>query len=150
MKADRVMRLEVVTVPPELKVESAHALMLRRSLRHLPVVSGGRLAGVVSDRDLLLVSGRLKNGTYVYPNLTVGEVMSLSPFSAAPSTSVAEIALTMASEKIDCVPIVTGENELVGLVTSTDLMLILAELPREDRPPFSFQIHRAGDIEAKA
>ena len=60
MKADRVMRLEVVTVPPELKVESAHALMLRRSLRHLPVVSGGRLAGVVSDRDLLLVSGRLK------------------------------------------------------------------------------------------
>lgn len=150
MKADRLMRLEVVTVPPELPVEGAHALMLKRGVRHLPVVSGRRLAGIVSDRDVLLVSGRLKNGKYVYPTLTVGEVMSLAPVSAAPATPVAEMAKAMVTSKIDCLPVVTGDNELLGLVTSTDLLLILTEMPSEERPTFSFHIRRAGEIEAKA
>jgi acetoin utilization protein AcuB len=150
MHADRLMRLEVVTVPPELQLEAAHKLMLRREVRHLPVVSGRRLAGILSDRDILLASGRLKNGTFVYPNLTVGEVMSLSPISADPSTPLSEIAKSMVQSKIDCLPIITGQNELVGLVTSTDLMLVLTGLPAEAQPALSFQIRRAGDLETKA
>ncbi|HXX29254.1 MAG TPA: CBS domain-containing protein [Myxococcaceae bacterium] len=144
------MRIEVVTVPPDLPLEAAHTLMLRRGVRHLPVVSGRRLAGIVSDRDILLASGRLKNGTYVYPARAVGEVMSLSPISAGPGTPVSEIAKTMVTAKIDCIPIITGENELLGLVTSTDLMLVLTEMPADNQPALSFQIRRAGDIEAKA
>ena len=150
MKADRLMRLEVVTVPPDLDLEGAHKLMLKRGVRHLPVVSGRRLAGVVSDRDVLLASGRLKNGSYVYPNLSVGEVMSLSPISAGPSTPITEIAKTMVQSKIDCLPIITGQNELVGLVTSTDLLLIVTEMPPDAQPSLSFHIRRAGDLEAQA
>jgi acetoin utilization protein AcuB len=150
MNVERLMRLEVVTVPPELPLEAAHKLMLKRGVRHLPVVAGRRLAGIVSDRDILLASGRLKNGTFVYPNLSVGEVMSLSPISADPSTPVKEIAKSMVQSKIDCLPIITGQNELVGLVTSTDLMLVLTEMPAEAQPALSFQIRRAGDLETKA
>jgi acetoin utilization protein AcuB len=150
MKADGLMRIEVATVSPDLPLEAAHKLMLRRGVRHLPVVSGRRLAGVVSDRDILLASGRLKTGMLIYPNLSVGEVMSVSPISASPNTPVNEIAKTMVDSKIDCLPIVTGHNELVGLVTSTDLMLILTQMPGEAQPALSFQIGRASDLETKA
>ena len=150
MNADRLMRLEVVTVPPDLQLESAHKLMLRVGVRHLPVVSGRRLAGIVSDRDILLASGRLKNGMYVYPNRSIGEVMSLSPISAGPDTPVTEIAKTMVNSKIDALPIITEENELVGLVTSTDLLLILTEMPAEEQPALRFHIRRAGQLEAQA
>ena len=150
MKADKLMRLEVVTVPPDLPLEAAHRLMLRRGVRHLPVVSGRRLAGIVSDRDVLLASGRLKSGTFVYPNLSVGEVMALSPISADPDTPITEIAKTMVLSKIDCVPIIVGRNELVGLVTSTDLVLLLTEMPSEAQPALTFQIRRAGDLETEA
>ncbi|MGO9828895.1 MAG: CBS domain-containing protein [Myxococcaceae bacterium] len=150
MNADRLMRLEVVTVPPDLSLEAAHKLMLRRGVRHLPVVSGRRLAGIVSDRDILLASGRLKNGTYVYPSLSVGEVMAVSPISAEPGTPIPEIAKTMVQSKIDCVPIVIGRNDLVGLVTSTDLLLLLTETPDVAQPALTFQIRRAGDLETEA
>jgi len=150
MTVEKLMRLEVVTVPPDLPLEAAHKLMLRRGLRHLPVVSGKRLAGIVSDRDVLLASGRLKNGTFVYPNLSVGEVMALSPISAEPTTPLTEIAKTMVQRKIDCVPIIVGRNELVGLITSTDLLLLLTELPLDSQPALSFEIRRAGDLEIEA
>ncbi len=150
MKADRLMRLEVLTVPPDLPLEAAHKLMLRRGVRHLPVVSGHRLAGILSDRDILLASGRLKNGTYVYPSLSVGEVMAVSPLSAEPGTPISDIAKTMVASKIDCVPIVIGHNDLVGLVTSTDLLLILTQMEEEAQPALTFQIRRAGDLETQA
>jgi acetoin utilization protein AcuB len=150
MRANNVMRFEVVTVPPDLSVETAHKLMVTRGLRHLPVVSGSALAGMVSDRDLLLVIGRGEKGRFVYPQMTVGEVMSLAPVSAGPNASVRDLAKAMVESKIDAIPIITSYNELVGLVTSTDLMLLLTELPGEAQPAMSFQLRRAADLPARA
>ncbi|MDP1827668.1 MAG: CBS domain-containing protein [Archangium sp.] len=144
------MSLEIVTVPPELSLEAAHRIMLERSLRHLPVVSGQKLAGILSDRDLLLVIGRGRDGAFVYPKQTVGEVMSLSPISAGPSTSVAELAKAMLDAKIDAIPILTAQDVLIGLVTSTDLMKVLALLPKYPQPTIAFQVRRAADLHARA
>jgi acetoin utilization protein AcuB len=150
MHAGQLMKLEVVTVPAELPVEAAHRLMLARGLRHLPVVAGHKLAGMVSDRDLLLVMGRGKKGELTYPQLTVGEVMSPAPVSAGPHASIGELAKVMVESKIDAIPIISAQNVLVGLVTSTDLMLLLTELPTESQPALSFQIRRAADLAAQA
>lgn len=149
MRAEKLMRLEVVTVPPDLSLEAAHKLMLDRGLRHLPVVSGEALAGIVSDRDILLAIGKDRD-RFVYPQRTVGEVMSLAPISAEPNVPVGELAKTMAESKIDCLPIITRTNQLVGLVTATDLLLLLAELPHEHQPELSFQVRRAADLAARA
>jgi len=150
MRAHKLMKLEVITVPPDLPVAAAHHLMLTRRLRHLPVVSGERLAGIVSDRDILLIAGRGERGTFVYPQLTVGEVMSLGPISAGPNAPVTELAKTMAESKIDCLPVVTPQGTLVGMVTSTDLLLLLTWLPRDRVPELSFEIRRSADLAAKA
>jgi acetoin utilization protein AcuB len=150
MNAQKLMKLEIVTVPPELPVEAAHQLMLKLGVRHLPVVADQKLAGIVSDRDILLVSGKSPRGAFVYPALTVGEVMTLAPITASPDASVAELARVMVENKIDALPVLTSQNVLVGLVTSTDLMLLLTELPEQAQPALSFQIRRAADLTARA
>jgi CBS domain-containing protein len=150
MKANKLMKLEVVTVPPDLPVEAAHKLMLARGVRHLPVVSGDRLAGIVSDRDILLVAGRGAKESFVYPPLTAGQVMSLGPVSAGPNAPVSEMAKAMVESKIDCLPIISAQGSLLGLVTSTDLLLLLTWLPMDGQPSISFEIRRAADLAAKA
>ncbi len=145
-----LITFEVITVPPELSVEHAHKLMLSRNVRHLPVVAGQRLAGIISDRDLLLVIGPGQGGNFLYPPKTVGEVMSLAPISADPRVTVSELAATMVASKIDAVPVVGAHNELVGLVTSTDLLRLLSEVPGEAQPALAFQVHRAADLAAQA
>lgn len=144
------MSLEVVTVPPELPLQAAHGIMLDKHVRHLPVVAEQRLSGILSDRDVLLAVGHRADGTFVYPPLTVGEVMSLAPVSAGPGASVAELARAMVSSKIDALPIVTAQNVQVGLVTSTDLLKLLSLLPEEDQPSLTFDIHRAADLHVRA
>jgi len=150
MKARKVMRLEVTTVPLELSVEQAHTLMLKLGVRHLPVVSEHKLVGVLSDRDVLLACTRNADGTFLYPNLTVGEVMTLSPEVAGPDVHVAQLAKKMVEGKIDALPIVSKDNELLGLVTSTDLMLLLTEMPSETEPMLSYQIRRVDTLPTRA
>ena len=150
MKARKVMRLEVTTVPPDLSVEQAHKLMLKLGIRHLPVVSEHKLAGILSDRDILLACTRNKDGTFIYPSSTAGEVMALSPEVAGPDAHVAQLAQAMVEGKIDALPIVSRDNQLLGLVTSTDLMLLLTEMPAEAEPALSYQLRRVDTLPARA
>ncbi len=150
MKASKVMRLEVTTIPPEMPIDRAHGLMLKLGVRHLPVVSEHALAGIVSDRDILLASTRDKDGRFVYPPSTVGEVMSLSPEVAGADVPVAELARKMVEGKIDALPIVSKENALLGLVTSTDLLLLLTEMPEEAQPTLSYHLRRVDSLRARA
>lgn len=142
MEASQLMTLEVTTIYPEFSLAQAHALMLKLGARHLPVVSGGKLAGILSDRDVLAKIGQQPDGTWVYPDLTAGQAMSLCPFSAGLNASVAEVASVMVTRKIDAVPIVSRENEIVGLVTSTDLLKVVAAMPGDQQPMLSFQLRR--------
>ena len=150
MTADPLNSLEVVTVPPELSLEAAHRIMMDRVLRHLPVVSGQKLAGILSERDLLLAIGRAKDGHFVYPRLTVGEVMSLAPVSAGPNVPVAELARTMVDARLDAIPVVSPQNVLIGLVTASDLLRLLAWLPSERQPALEFQVRLASELQARA
>jgi acetoin utilization protein AcuB len=148
--ATEAVNLEVVTVPPELPVQAAHRIMLDRALRHLPVVLGAKLAGIVSERELLLVISKARDGSFVYPRLTVGEVMTLVHVAVTPAASITEIARLMVDAKLDAIPILTSQNVLVGLVTSNDLMRSVADLRQSAPPALSFQIRRAAELQASA
>ncbi|MCA2981833.1 MAG: CBS domain-containing protein, partial [Myxococcaceae bacterium] len=76
MEANRVMSLTVITVPPELPLEAAHRIMLDHGVRHLPVVAGALLAGILSDRDVLWAAQREGDGADERQPVTVGEAMS--------------------------------------------------------------------------
>jgi acetoin utilization protein AcuB len=139
------MTREVVVVPPELGLDAAWRIMQRRRIRHLPVTHGGELVGILSDRDILVRSTLSDDGAVVVPPSTVGEAMTPSPVTCEPSTSVADVVRVMTERKIDSVPVVTPLGSLVGLVTSTDLLLLLIDFDEAKPLPFDFRIHEDPD-----
>jgi acetoin utilization protein AcuB len=117
-------------------------LMCNERFRHLPVVSGGALIGVLSDRDILL-RATLQDGRVCAPETPVGEAATVWPHVGAPDTDVCDLVRVMTEKKVDAVPVVEGTDRLVGLVTSTDLLLLLIRLDEAKIPlPFVFDLEQ--------
>jgi CBS domain-containing protein len=141
MKSSSVMTRDVVVVSPAVTVAAAERMMERLRIRHLPVVVGGRLVGILSDRDLLRRP----------PATTCGEAMSPAPMTCSADLSVGRIAEVMIARKIDSLPVVDRSGALSGLVTSSDLLALLVDRDAGKVLPFSFTIRTAvSDHEALA
>jgi acetoin utilization protein AcuB len=112
------------TVRAGLPIAEAHRMMRARGVRHLPVLEGGKLVGIVSQRDLYLIES-LKG---VDPEeVAVEEAMSPNVWSIPPETPLAEAAQHMADHKDGCAVVADGDR-LLGVFTTTDAMRVLAEV----------------------
>lgn len=102
----------------------AHALMKKHEIRHLPVLDGGALVGVITDRDLSLIETLRE----VDPkHVTVEDAMSSSVYAIKPETPLEEVVITMAERKYGCA-VVMHHNQVVGIFTTVDACRVLAEL----------------------
>ncbi|MGI8910034.1 MAG: CBS and ACT domain-containing protein [Rubrobacteraceae bacterium] len=122
------MTREVITLGPEASAAEAWALCREHRIRHIPVVDGGRLAGLVSDRDLRDVSpprGDREADTLRW--VRVGDMMTRRPVTISPFDTIDHAAREFHDRKIGCLPVVEG-GELVGIVTSSDMMRALMDL----------------------
>ncbi len=113
-----VMTREVVTLRPQQPFAQALALLAQHRFRHLLVTDpDARLAGVISDRDLLRCMSREAD----LAGVTVADIMWAAVVIVQPDTPLSEAASQMLSRRINCLPVV--ENERVcGILTSTDLL----------------------------
>jgi acetoin utilization protein AcuB len=108
----------------------------------MPVVEGQRLVGIVSDRDILLRAVAMRDDIVV-PDVSVSEVMSRDVLTCNTESQIGHVAATMLEHKIDCLPVV-NQGELVGLITSSDLMEILCASASgvcHQVIPVNFKIH---------
>jgi CBS domain-containing protein len=127
-----IMQEKIVTISANESLSTVEDIMRLGRVRHMPVVSGGKLVGVVSERDLLRaslssLSSHRKNErkAFLYA-IEIGRVMSQPPIVIGPDASIEQAARTMADAKIGCLPVVDGD-ELVGIVTETDVLRWVAE-----------------------
>jgi acetoin utilization protein AcuB len=116
---DIMVSRNLLTATEGERLASAAQKMLRGRLRHLPVVRGDDLVGVLSERDILARRGRSEPTPW--EDALVGAVMSGPALVAVPDQEVAQAAAHMAAHKIGCLPVV-NKGRLVGMVTTTDLM----------------------------
>lgn len=114
------------SVDVDAPIERARELMLEHRFRHLPVTSGDAVIGMLTDRDIKLVSGS-EFGSPDPRKLTVREVYVDRPCIVPASTPVARVARTMAENHIGSA-IVTKNDKLVGIFTVTDACRALAEI----------------------
>jgi acetoin utilization protein AcuB len=119
-----------VTIHPDASVQVAVATMDARGIRHLPVVDGDALVGVVSDRDLLSATGWLRAwparagvpSTFACaPSLTVRDVMTRDPVTTVPGASLTDALIEVLTRRIGCLPVVE-HGRLVGILSETDLL----------------------------
>jgi acetoin utilization protein AcuB len=127
-----IMTTTVITIAPDQTLEEACSIMHAKNIRHLPVVEGGRVVGVVTDRDVHGATSALLTAP-CSPHGLVRDAMSKPPKTADALDSVEETAYTMRTLKIGCLPVVAGET-LVGIVTGIDLLDALLHLTGVGKP----------------
>jgi acetoin utilization protein AcuB len=121
------------SIDVEATVAEARLMMDARRIRHLPVTEGGRLSGVISDRDLRVAAGPGPERAASSP-LRVRDVYSEDTYAVEADTPLDEVAATMAQRHIGSA-VVTKAGKLVGVFTVTDACLALARVLRERFPP---------------
>ncbi|MGE5235205.1 MAG: CBS and ACT domain-containing protein [Acidobacteriota bacterium] len=127
-----IMTQTVITVTVETTIEDACKIMHEKNIRHLPVLAGSRVVGVVTDRDILGSTSAVCMEP-LRPKGQVADVMAQPPKTAHPLDSVEETARTMRTLKIGCLPVMDGDR-LVGIVTGIDLLDALLKLTGVDKP----------------
>ncbi len=132
-----IMMNSPVTLAPGDTLDLANDIISLGRIRHIPIVEDGRVAGVLSQRDLfgaavgIVLGLKGKEQKDLLKSFRIKEVMRHPVITISPDASVKEAAQSMAEKKIGCLPVVEGEN-LVGLVTLTNILRYLVNL-REDR-----------------
>lgn len=110
------------------------ALALRRSgFRHLPIVDGETLVGIITDRDIQRFApsllGNVSQEEYnaIFEETPLEKVMTRNLFTVTADTPIREAAAILHDKKLGCVPVVDGEK-LVGIITVTDMLRLLHRL----------------------
>lgn len=105
-------------------LSQAMEVMRELRIRHLPVLKGGELVGILTDRDIKLVTSFEK----VDPEtMRVDEACSFDPYMTKPSAPLSEVAAHMAEHKYGCA-LVVDNQKLVGILTEVDVCRALADV----------------------
>ena len=113
------------TIGEEQTLANARDRMRHWGVRHLPVLRGGHLVGVVSSRDIALVESL--TGVDV-EQVTVDDAMTEDPWTVTVDARLGDVARTMAERKLGAAIVVDAADTVVGVFTTTDALRALAEL----------------------
>jgi len=126
-----IMKTGVVTIGAGDTLSTVEDIMTLGGVRHIPVVRGGVLVGVVSQRDLLRASlsnltgfGHEERRAFLQV-VEITRVMSTPPIIISPEAEIREAARLLAEKGIGCLPVIE-EGKLVGLLTETDVLRHIA------------------------
>ena len=128
-----IMSTELTTLGRNDSLQLARDILTLGRIRHFPVIDEGKVVGVLSQRDLYQASLRsvMKYGEKArrvfMEGIAIKEVMTAPVITIAPHASVQEAARVMMEKKIGCLPVLEGPK-LVGIVTETDMLKLVAEM----------------------
>ncbi len=128
------MTAKVYTVTPDDSISRAVSIMKERNIRHLPVVSGDSVVGIVSDRDIKEFSPSKATTLDVYElhylleKTTIREVVKKKPITTTDDTPIEEAALIMHGAGIGCLPVLDSKEHLVGIITYKDIYKVLVDI----------------------
>ena len=112
MSVKEIMTKDVITVPPAMPVREVANLLSERNVSGVPVIDDeGRVLGVVSELDVVGRQGA-----------TAADVMSKQVISVTEETDVREVVQLFLNERVRRVPVLSGEQRLIGIVSRSDLV----------------------------
>lgn len=117
MRIREIMTTDLVTVPPTANVQQVARLMRDADIGDVLITDGGRLAGIVTDRDIVVRA--VADGVNI-GQAQVGDFMTRNVFTISPDSAVEDAARLMADEQIRRLPIVENGG-LVGIVSLGDI-----------------------------
>lgn len=130
-----IMTRQVITVSEESNMLAIREGMDAYGLRHVPVVDGDKLVGLLTHRDMLRFADseyrtsatRQSIGDRRSENTFVASVMTREVQTVRPETTLAEAARILVKHKFGCLPVTTADGTLVGIVTEHDFLKVLVK-----------------------
>lgn len=130
----QIMTTQVVTLTKADDLVTAEETFKKNRIRHIPVVDGDTILGILSYTDLMRISfadaiddDENEVDTMVYNMFSIEQVMIKDVVCVPPTATVKEVAQFLAQKEFHALPVVE-EGKLVGIVTTTDLIRFLIEL----------------------
>lgn len=142
MIVEEIMKTELYTLKPTDTVGDAVRLMREKKIRHLPIINNdSEVVGIVTDHDIkdALPSCLREEPNSVMYDTPIEQIMIKNPIIGHPLDFVEEVALTFYENKVSCLPIVSG-GQLVGIVTTTDVLYTYIELTGANQPASKIDI----------
>ncbi|WP_046743155.1 CBS domain-containing protein [Kordia zhangzhouensis] len=128
-----IMTANVITLNHTDNLDTAERLFKANNIRHIPVVSGEEIIGMLSYTDLLRISfadaafeEEDHVDTIVYNMFTIEQVMAKNLVSVSSQTTIKEAAEILANKEFHALPVV-DDGKLVGILTTTDLINYLLD-----------------------
>jgi CBS domain-containing protein len=142
MPINRIMTTDPATVGPDAAVADAKTMLESGNMHHLPVVDEGKLIGIVSSSDLLKIDS-LANGSGSLAEITVNRIMTSDPVVLESQANLRDAAKILSDGGFHALPVVDPDHNLVGIVTSSDLIEhLLHQIPTGDG---SIEVHATTD-----
>ena len=132
MLAKDIMTENPVTSTELMSVAEALGLLYELDVRHLPVVRGRELVGIISDRDFNEFTGAAEDDVIdaveSARSATVGNFMNTSPVKVDPETNLRDVVELMLLHRVGAVPVADLDTgDLLGIVSYVDLLRVLQE-----------------------
>jgi CBS domain-containing protein len=112
------MTTEVVTIKPDTSLGDARDILLKKHIHHLPVLEGKKLVGMVTSWDIF----KLGKSSEEYKSMKASEIMTTKVATLPPDQHLGAVADVLTRHLFHAVPIVNDKRELLGIVTSTDII----------------------------
>ncbi len=134
MFVSKWMSPNVISMDKNESLGTALRLMREHQIRRLPIVSKGKLVGIVSDRDLkgALPSDATSLDVWelhgLLDRLKISDIMTKNVITTTPDATIERVALTMMENRIEGLPVLDAKGNLVGIVTEGDIFRALVEV----------------------
>ncbi|MBE7444160.1 MAG: CBS domain-containing protein [Planctomycetia bacterium] len=119
-----VITTNLKTVQINQKMSDVLRILMENQIHHVPVVDGRRLAGMISATDIIRLNITVSNAD----DWSIGKVMKKNLVTTEINETVRKAAQLLSDGVFHSLPVIDKDNNLVGIVTSTDLIKYLAEL----------------------
>lgn len=114
-----IMKSDLVTITPDINLTTVRKIFLKKRIHHLPVIEGKKLVGLLTTYDLW----RRSFAPSEYDNIIVKDVMSTDLAKIGPDDKIGSAAEVFLDNRFHALPVVNDKNDLIGMITSFDVML---------------------------
>ncbi len=128
MYVRNIMQKDVMTITSDCKINEALSIMDKNKLHRLPVVAGNKLIGLITEGMIAehtpskATSLSIHEMNYLLSKMTVSEIMVRDVITVSQDTLLENAAQKMRDNDIGCLPVVTKDNTLIGIITISNLV----------------------------
>jgi acetoin utilization protein AcuB len=136
MQVRDFMTTDLTTLSEDEVLVDATLIFARGGVRHIPILNGRKLVGIVTERDLKHYTPSILSGisaeeyNRLMSTTPLSKIMTRDPITIEPGKSIYEAAKLLYNHRIGCLPVI-GEGELRGIITTTDILNLFIQLLRE-------------------